>query len=106
GIAGHEVYVTQWYRDNGAWVQNMEFGTAEEGSPAASRVTRTGEGGVYEFADLPTYVQMKDGRPLAPVEGDGDAGVGDGAGSEEPGESGLAAGDDDFRLAAYRISVA
>ena len=78
GMAGVTVCITQWYQaDDGTFVQNESFGDAA----AHARSAVTDEQGAYRFDNLPTHVQLKDGRPVRPEE----------------------RGEDDFRLAAYRV---
>ena len=80
GVAGVAVHVTQWYQaDDGAFVQNEGFGS---GADHAVEATTDAEGR-YVLDGLPVYVQLRDGAPVAPGE----------------------RGDDDFRLAAYRVSL-
>lgn len=86
GMAGLTVYVTQYYLGaDGSFHQNELFGaqTEDEGELYAMATT-TDEAGRYTFDNLPVYIPLKDGEPAA----DG----------EVP--------DDDFALAAYRVSLA
>ena len=78
------MYLTQWYLgDDGQWVQNASFGLGGNGGPAGSVSTLTDSEGRYSFEGLAPYVQMKDGAPVDQT----------------------VRGDDDFRLASYRVSV-
>ena len=90
GLDGVTVHLSQYFLDGSTWKRNDSFVyTAPAGSQAlasSNGAVTTDNQGNYSFSNLPSYVRVVQGANGAQPATDGDAG-------------------DDFRLAAYRVTV-